>query len=132
MYNRYIPPGTSYGPIPQEEAHRHDQHPPEPERRQGQPPRHEPTPPGAQPPGPGSELLTGVVDTVSDFLGGLFKNFSLKNLDRGDILLILIILFLFLEGDNLDLVIALGLMLLLGLGEKDEEDEKDKAPQSPA
>lgn len=116
MYNRYLPPDTPFHPIPQEE---------EPPRQtqtgnQRQANERQQAPPGQRPPGPrppGSELLGELTGGITEFLGGLFKNFSLENLDSGDILLLLIILFLFLEGDNLDLVIALGLMLLLGLGE---------------
>lgn len=55
-------------------------------------------------------------------LGGLLKQFDLKNLDSGDILLILILLFLFLESDdNLDLVIVLGLLVAFGLFGKEKE-----------
>ncbi len=69
-----------------------------------------------------SDLLGDVAGGLSRMLGSLFRNFSLKDLDTGDILLVLIVLFLFLEGDNLEIVITLGLMLLLGLGENGEED----------
>ncbi len=64
-----------------------------------------------------SPLLGEVTGGISRLLGGMFKHFSLDNLDTGDILLVLILLFLYLEGDNLELVITLGLMLLLGLGD---------------
>lgn len=123
MYNRYIPPDTAYAPIPQEEEPSQQARQ---ERAPDRPTHHQQPQQKQAPPGPqagsshGSDLLDNVVSGVSDLLGGLFKNFSLENLDTGDILLILIILFLFLEGDNLDLVIALGLMLLLGLGEDDQ------------
>lgn len=108
MYNRYIPPDTTFHPIPPEEdesIHQSAEHIS----------FHSDSPPPKQKP-PGSDLLGDLTGGIVEFLSGLFQNFSLKNLDSGDILLLLIILFLFLEGDNLDLVIALGLMLLLGLG----------------
>lgn len=62
-------------------------------------------------------LLGDISGGLGSLLGGVLKNFSLENIDTGDILLVLIILFLFLEGDDLELVITLGLMLLLGLGD---------------
>lgn len=128
MYNRYIPPGTAYAPIPEEESDRHSSSPGEAGSPRPGPPggRHRPTSTHASGgPDHTGDLLGSVTKGIGDLLGGVFQNFSLQNLDSGDILLILIILFLFLEGDNLDLVIALGLMLLLGLGESD-------ADQSPA
>jgi len=64
-----------------------------------------------------SDLLGGLTGGIGQVLGGVLKNFSLENMDTGDILLILIILFLFLEGDDLEIAITLGLMLLLGLGD---------------
>lgn len=63
---------------------------------------------------PKNDLLGEVTGGISKLLGGVRKQFSLHDLDTGDILLVLIILFLFLEGDNLEVVITLGLMLLLG------------------
>lgn len=130
MYNRYIPPGTAYAPIPEEESSR-----PESEVSPGHSRSHShptggvyaSTAPHNDPSNGGtSDLLGSVTSGISDLLGGIFKNFSLENLDSGDILLILIILFLFLEGDNLDLVIALGLMLLLGLGEREDAQPSDE------
>lgn len=64
---------------------------------------------------PHGDLLSEVTGGLSQMLGGVARQFSLNDIDTGDILLILIILFLFLEGDNLEVVITLGLMLLLGL-----------------
>lgn len=124
MYNRYIPPDAAYEPIPFEEEASpgpppQGETPPRP--RQGPP--HPPHPPRSQPSRGQNDLLGGLTNGVGELLGGLFQNFSLENLDSGDILLILIILFLFMEGDNLDLVIALGLMLLLGLGEEKPPDQ---------
>lgn len=116
MYNRYLPPDAVYEPLPPEEP----EAPPRRDKADAPPaPQHRPSPhPGA----PG-EPLSGVVQQAAQLLGGLFKHFSLENLDTGDILLVLIVLFLFLEKeDNLDLVIALGLMLLLSLGESDAAD----------
>ena len=59
-------------------------------------------------------LLGELTGGITQLIGSIGKQFSLSQLDTGDILLVLIILFLFLEGDNLELVITLGLMLLLG------------------
>lgn len=117
MYDRYLPPDAVYDPLPLEEeetapaAPRHE--PP------GQPLRPPQQPVSRQP--ARSDPLGGAVQEATKLLGGLFRHFSLENLDTGDILLILIVLFLFLEeDDNLDLAIALGLMLLLSLGESDD------------
>lgn len=90
MYNRYIPNGTSYTRIPQEDA-------PSP------PPREEKRPPKA-----GGKKKAGA-------LGELLKSLKLDSLDTGDVLLLLILLCLFLEGDDMELVITLALVLLLGL-----------------
>lgn len=77
-----------------------------------------PTPPFDSAPQGHSDLLGGLTGGIGQTLGGLLKNFSLENIDTGDILLILIILFLFLEGDDLEIAITLGLMLILGLGDE--------------
>ena len=108
MYNRYIPQGANYAPIP----------PPEPETRQ--------TPPSRA--GGGlSGLLGGLLrgerggsgGKVSQTLSSLLKSVGLKDLDTGDILLALIVLLLILEdGDDLELLIALALMILLYLGDQ--------------
>jgi len=76
-----------------------------------------PPPHAATAPWGHSDLLGGLTGGIGQALGGIVKNFSLENLDTGDILLILIILFLFLEGDDLEIAITLGLMLILGLGD---------------
>lgn len=94
MYNRYIPNGTSYTRIPQEDD------PPPP------PPREEKRPPKAE----------GNEKGKSGLLSDLLKHLKLDSLDSGDVLLLLILLFLFLEGDDMELVITLALVLLLGLG----------------
>ena len=60
------------------------------------------------------EAIAGGITNILKNIGG---QFSIGDLDSGDILLVLIILLLFLEGDNLELVITLGLMLLLGLND---------------
>ena len=104
MYNRYMdgtfsPLNTGASP-----------HAPEPGRQDPAQQSH-PTRSG--------DLLGEMTGGISRLLGGVFKQFSLEDLDTGDILLVLIILFLFLEGDNLELVITLGLMLLFGL--KDDQ-----------
>lgn len=89
MYNRYIPNGTSYTRIPQEDAPL---------------PRNEKRPPEV-----GGKKKGGP-------LGDLLKSLKLDELDTGDVLLLLILLFLFLEGDDMELVITLALVLLMGLG----------------
>ena len=91
MYNRYIPNGTSYTRIPQEDAPT-----PPPQREEKRPPKAGGTGKG----GP---------------LGDRLKSLKLDSLDTGDVLLLLILLFLFLEGDDMELVITLALVLLLGL-----------------
>lgn len=111
MYDRFMPPHSTFQPLPEEDETSVQEHPHETH------PIHSPPPHRKKP--VSNELLGDLTGNLSKALGELFQGFSLQNLDTGDILLLLIILFLFLEGDNLDLVIALGLMLLLGLG-KDE------------
>ena len=127
MYNRYLPPDTQFRPVPPEEPEeaptRRTSHGSDPPPRRPSAAREAPH----ESRQPSNDLLSGLTGGIRDLLGGIFQNFSLENLDSGDILLILIILFLFLEGDNLDLVIALGLMLLLGLG---EEPHKDAHPST--
>lgn len=113
MYNRYIPNGTAFTRISEEDG------PPfQPPRHHGPPPRGD-SPPAPEAPHHASNPLEG----VTSFLSGLFKSLDLGDIDTGDILLLLIILFLFLEGDNLELVITLGLLLLFGLGDKKKEEE---------
>ncbi|MEG1720621.1 MAG: hypothetical protein RRY65_01485 [Pseudoflavonifractor sp.] len=85
MYNRYIPSGSSFKRVAEE-----DNFPPKPQ----------PEPAAAEP-----EKKEG--------LAGLLKGLLPEGLDKGDILLLLILLFLFLEGDDMELVITLGLMVLL-------------------
>lgn len=85
-----------------------------------------PEPPKTNPHKP-SAPLGEASGTITQFLKGIFKNFSLEHFDTGDILLVLIILFLFLEGDNLELIITLGLMLLLGLGEENSDSSHQEA-----
>ena len=106
MYNRYLN-HPSFTAMPEQPEFS----PPESTRARAQEPS------GGQESAAASPLLGEVTGGVSRLLGGILKNFSLDNLDTGDILLVLIILFLYLEGDNLELVITLGLMLLLGLGD---------------
>ena len=127
MYNRYLPPDTQFRPVPPEESEetstRRTPHGSDPPHRRTSASREAPH----ESHQPSSDLLSGLTGGLRDLLGSVFQNFSLENLDSGDILLILIILFLFLEGDNLDLVIALGLMLLLGLGEGPKKDAQPSA-----
>ena len=63
------------------------------------------------------ELPGSIASGIANILKNIGGQFSVGNLDTGDLLLVLIILLLFLEGDNLELVITLGLMLLLGLSD---------------
>ena len=106
MFYNFMPPHASFRPIDDEQTE--ESCPPQEESPCDHSSKHQKP--------PGSDLLGELTGGIRDTLGGIFKDFSLKNLDSGDILLLLIILFLFLEGDNLDLVIALGLMFLLGFG----------------
>ena len=104
MYNRYIPSGTSYTRILEEDAapfrpSEQDPGPPPRDPQQGEPLQTEPE---------SAEKKKGG-------LAGLLKGLKLDGLDTGDILLLLILLFLFLEGDDMELIITLGLLLLLGL-----------------
>lgn len=135
MYNRYIPNGTSYTRISQDDGpvrpHQAQSSPSRPTSIAGGSPRQ-----GQSSPlsnllgGLGSDngLLGGLGNSAQHLLGalggssgGLLKSLKLDQLDTGDILLLLILLLVLLEGDDLELVITLGLLLLLGLG-GDEED----------
>ena len=102
IFSNFMPPHTAFQPVPYEED--------QTEEKSSTPSAS----PNQKP--PASDLLGALTGGIFDTLGSIFKDFSLKNLDSGDLLLLLIILFLFLEGDNIDLVIALGLMFLLGFG----------------
>ncbi|MCI6398461.1 hypothetical protein [Lawsonibacter sp.] len=99
MYNRYIPNGTAYTRVLEEDE------PPRLLRPEPEPAAAAPSAPEPAQPEPAKK--TG--------LAGLLKGLKLEELDTGDILLLLILLFLFLEGDDLELIITLGLLLLLGL-----------------
>ena len=99
MYNRYIPNGTAYTRVLEEDE------PPRPLRPEPEPAAAAPS--AQEPAQPEPAKKTG--------LAGLLKGLKLEELDTGDILLLLILLFLFLEGDDLELIITLGLLLLLGL-----------------
>lgn len=136
MYNRYIPNGTTYTRVVEQDR--------EPPRREAPSPRPAPTapepPPKApepelaprpvrqqarsQPSDPLSSLLSGFTGSKKNAgLAGILEKFRLDDIDTGDILLMLILLFLFRDGDDMELVITLGLLLLLGLGGKDKEAE---------
>lgn len=107
MYNRYIPNGTRYEPIPGDNA-----------SRSADQKAHRPPPP---PPSGGADPLGRAFGK----LGGLLKNIHPDSLDSGDILLLLILILLLLDGDDdLELIITLGLLLLFGLfgGESPRED----------
>lgn len=66
---------------------------PEPE----QPPRQAGAPPGGS-----KGILSGILD-----------KFNLKDLDKGDLLLLFILFLLLREGEDEELLIALGLLLIL-------------------
>lgn len=117
MYNRHMPPHTAFRPLPQEDDRPQNKNS-RPVNRESNSSNHTQYPSKQKP--PDSDLLGELTGGIRDTLGSVFKDFSFKNLDSGDILLLLIILFLFLEGDNLDLVIALGLMFLLGFGSESQ------------
>lgn len=111
MYNRYIPGDAAYERVSGTDTSSA---------------RSDPQRPPAFSGSGGSRPLGGITDR----LGGLLKNFSVKDLDSGDILLILILIFLFLESDdNLELVITLGLLLLFGLFGKENRAE-NQSPET--
>ena len=150
MYNRYIPNGTTYTRVVEEDA---------PPFRRPEPPRggassrqaHLPPPqmthaaeshqahraasPGPGPAGahtahqppPGPSGPPGGPDRRASWLSGLLKGLKLDEIDTGDILLLLILLFLFLDGDgdNIEMAIILGLLLLFSLGGRDKDKEKE-------
>lgn len=128
MYNRYIPNGTAYTRVREEDAppfrHHNSGNPPSPEQGPPHPPgrgqTHESSRQKQQsPPTQGAATET----TKPSWLSGLLKNFKLDDLDTGDILLLLILLFLFIDGDDMEMVITLGLLLLFGLGGKDKNED---------
>lgn len=92
IYNRYIPNGTAYTRITEEDATSSPTTASRPQHEEAEKPAEE-----------------------KKGLAGILKSLKLDDLDTGDILLLLILLFLFLEGDDMELIITLGLMLLLGL-----------------
>lgn len=105
MYNRYIPNGTAYTRIVEED---------DPAPRPPDPPQ-EASPAPSQPPDPQPDSVSEPPEAKKSGLAGLLKGLKLDSLDTGDILLLLILLFLFLEGDDMELIITLALLLLLGL-----------------
>lgn len=134
MYNRYIPNGTAYTRIPEEDI------PPfRPYGAQGEEtsapsgPEENSIPHGGEPHSEqgsgapfgfrwpfGGESASG--EKKNTWLSGLLKNFKLDELDTGDILLLLIVLFLFIDGDDTEMLITLGLLILFGLGGKSKEE----------
>ncbi|MCC8122278.1 MAG: hypothetical protein LIO58_01880 [Oscillospiraceae bacterium] len=94
MYNRYIPNGSGFTRITE------DEDPPSGAPEDPNRTAHSPEEPAQEKKG---------------LLGGLLKGLKLEKLDTGDILLLLIILFIFLDGDDTELLIALGLFLVMGL-----------------
>lgn len=129
MYNRYIPNGTNYTRIVEEDAPPLRQHAPSAQEHRGQSHQEQPheqthTPQKQQNQHQKQSVspLGGAMEGVTGFLSGVLKKFDLSGLDTGDILLLLIILFIFLEGDDIEVVIVMGLMLLFGLGGKEKKD----------
>ena len=49
----------------------------------------------------------------SGILSGLLEKFNLKDMDKGDLLLLFILFLLLREGEDEELLIALGLLLIL-------------------
>lgn len=140
MYNRYIPNGTAYTRIPEEDSAPFRMHAPQGDSSSAQPGPKEGPPPGSGG-GPhsgqgqgwpfgfhwplGGESEAGEKKTT--WLSGLLKNFKLDELDTGDILLLLIVLFLFIDGDDTEMLITLGLLILFGLGGKSKEEQTQGA-----
>lgn len=134
MYNRYIPNGTAYTRISEEDAPPFRSSGPEDapssaasgQRGEGPSPGGE-TNSGRSSTGPfgfhwptGGDVTSG--EKKTSWLSGLLKNFKLDELDTGDILLLLIVLFLFIDGDDTEMLITLGLLILFGLGGKSKEE----------
>lgn len=129
MYNRYIPNGTSYTRVVEQDHEPHREAPsPRPATAAPEPPKAPPSEPAHQSPRQSrshpsdllSSLLSGFTGSKKNAgLAGILEKFKLDDIDTGDILLILILLFLFRDGDDIELVITLGLLLLLGLGDKE-------------
>lgn len=117
MYNRYIPNGTGYTRILEEDA---PAAPPQSAPAASPAPEpvarpHAPAQPFLPPPPRPDPSPDAPEDEKKGMLTSLLKGLKLEKLDSGDILLLLIILFIFLEGDDIELLIALGLFLVLGL-----------------
>ena len=66
--------------------------------------------PCQDPPPPGS---TGGNTGGSGILSGLLEKFNLKDMDKGDLLLLFSLFLLLREGEDEELLIALGLLLIL-------------------
>ena len=131
MYNRYVPRGSGYVRVKEEEEPaQRDMHPPGSDEK-----KYTPVDGPAQADGAGERKKfadagaaggggspAGVFGDKSVGIKRLLKALNLEEVDSGDLLLLLIVLLLLTDGDELDLVITLGLMLLLGLGDKKSPD----------
>lgn len=137
LYNRYIPKGTHYVRVQEEDApsghaHREEENIRRPKPGQETNDKRRANPSGGTQSAPlfHLEALLGGGGHEGKKNAGIFasilKALKLDDLDTGDVLLMLIVLFLFLEGDNLELVIALGLMLLMGIGGENEQTDQDE------
>lgn len=130
MYNRYIPNGTAYTRVLEEDAPSFSPPRREPTRTEAPretPPHHSQTHEHQAhgqarhvPPSPEPE------EKKPSLLSGLLKSFKLDDLDTGDILLLLILVFLVLDGDgdNWELIITLGLVILFSLGDKNKKESQ--------
>lgn len=118
MYNRYIPNGSTYTRVIEQDAA------PASRPKPDSPPRESVPHGGSRTASPLSALFSGMgMNQKNAGLAGIFKGFKLDDIDTGDILLLLILLFLFRDGEDMELVILLGLILLLGLGDREEPKE---------
>lgn len=133
MYNRYIPNGTTYTRVVEQEYEPPGEKPSRPAAAQPEPPKPPPPGPAPKPPrqsgpqssDPLSSLLSGLTGTKKNAgFADILERFRLDDIDTGDILLILILLFLFRDGDDMELVLTLGLLLLLGLGDKERGEAR--------
>lgn len=130
MYNRYIPHGTGYARVTEEEQENGRQT----TKRQTRDVERQKTGGMSNSSRAANQAGPKLGQFGSFFAGedknagmaGILKALKLDELDSGDILLVLIMLLLFLEGDNIELVITLGLMLLLSIREEKEETANQK------
>lgn len=127
MYNRYDGNTGRFVRMPEPEVPERSalRRPPPPQPRREAPPRREEPPPrrnGSGPPparrdGPyaprrspgGQDALGGLLQGITDALGGIFRG----GLETEDLLLMLILYLMYRESGDKELLIVLGAMLLL-------------------